>query len=122
MLATQCSLPRTVFQQSLARSVDVAASLLPFPKSPRVFRDRVTSVRILPFFSSSQMAGGGPTSQGSKYTHNDAAFVEYNTRLQSGNLPTFTTAASKLTEWLGSDKAYYPNARVPVRLRSWPLL
>lgn len=58
----------------------------------------------------------GLNPQGSRYTHNDAAFVEYNTRLQSSNLPTFTSAASKLTEWLGSEKAYYPNARVPVRL------
>ena len=62
------------------------------------------------------MAGGGPNPQGSRYTHNDAAFVEYNTRLQSNNLPTFASAASKFTEWLSSDKAYYPNARVPVRL------
>ena len=60
------------------------------------------------------MAGGGPNPQGSRYTHNDAAFVEYNTRLQSNNLPTFATAASKFMEWLSSDKAYYPNARVPV--------
>lgn len=62
------------------------------------------------------MAGDGLNPQGCRYTHNDNAFVEYNTRLQSNNLPTFTTAASKFTEWLGSDKAYYPNARVPVRL------
>jgi len=62
------------------------------------------------------MAGGGPNPQVSRYTHNDAGFVEYNTRLQSNNLPTFASAASKFTEWLGSDKAYYPNARVPVCL------
>jgi len=69
------------------------------------------------------MAGGGSNPQGDKYTHNDAAFVEYNARLQSNNLPTFTTAASKFTEWLGSDKAYYTNARAPVRIPSTsPLL
>lgn len=62
------------------------------------------------------MTGGDTSSQGSRYTHNDAAFVEYNTRLQSSNLSTFTTAAGKFTEWLASDKAYYPGARVPVRL------
>jgi len=62
------------------------------------------------------MAAGGANPQSNRYTHNDTAFVEYNTRLQSNNLPTFTTAASKFTEWLGSDKAYYPNARGPVRL------
>lgn len=67
------------------------------------------------------MAGGDPSSQSNRYTHNDAAFVEYNTRLQSNNLTTFTTAASRFTEWLGSDKAYYPNARVPVRLSPQPL-
>lgn len=66
------------------------------------------------------MAGGGPNPQGNRYTHNDVAFVEYNTRLQSNNLPTFTTAASKFTEWLGSDKAYYPNARGPVRISLRP--
>lgn len=69
---------------------------------------------------SSSMAGGSPDPQGNKYTHNDAAFAEYNTRLQSSNLPTFTSAVSKLTEWLGSDKAYYSNARAPVRLPSRP--
>lgn len=62
------------------------------------------------------MAGDDPSSQGCRYTHNDAAFVEYNTRIQSNNLATFTIAVSKFTEWLGSDKAYYPNARAPVRL------
>jgi len=62
------------------------------------------------------MAGGDPDPQGSRYTHNDAAFVEYSTRLQSNNLPTFTTVASKFAEWLGSDKVYYPNAGVPARL------
>lgn len=62
------------------------------------------------------MASGGPNPQNNRYTHNDTAFVEYNTRLQSNNLPTFTTAATKFTEWLGSDKAYYPNARGPVRI------
>jgi len=74
------------------------------------------------------MAADCPNPQGSRYTHNDTAFVEYNTRLQSNNLPTFAGAASKFTEWLGSDKAYYPNARVPVRLpprtpppRAYPL-
>ena len=76
--------------------------------------------KIVPFFQpvteSASMAGGSSNPQGSRYTHNDGAFVEYNTRLQSNNLPTFTTAASRFTEWLGSDKAYYPNARVPVRL------
>ena len=67
------------------------------------------------------MAGGDLSAQGNRYTHNDAAFAEYNTRLQSNNLSTFTSAASKFTEWLGSDKAYYPNARVSVRLSSRPL-
>ena len=63
------------------------------------------------------MTGGDPDPQGgSRYTHNDAAFVEYSTRLQSNNLPTFTNAASKFAEWLGSGKAYYPNARFPVGL------
>lgn len=61
------------------------------------------------------MPGGDTSSQSNRYTHNDAAFVEYNTRLQSNNLTTFSTAAAKFTEWLGSDKAYYPNARAPVR-------
>ena len=68
------------------------------------------------------MTGGGLNSQVSRYTHNDSAFSEYNSRLQSSNLQTFTTAASKFTEWLGSDRAYYPNARVPVRLPFCPLL
>ena len=66
------------------------------------------------------MASGEPNPQGSRYTHNDTAFAEYNTRLQSTNLPTFATAISKFTEWLGSDKAYYPNARVPVRYTPRP--
>lgn len=63
------------------------------------------------------MTGSDSSSQSSRYTHNDAAFVEYNTRFQSSNLSTFVVAASKFTEWLGSDKAYYPNARIPVRPR-----
>lgn len=64
------------------------------------------------------MAGGVPQSnpQGSRYTHNDSAFLEYENRLRSINLPTFVTATTRFTEWLGSDKAYYPNARAPVRL------
>ena len=66
------------------------------------------------------MAGGGSSPQTNRYTHNDTAFVEYNTRLQSNNLSTFTTAASKFTEWLGSDKAYYHNARGPVRILPRP--
>jgi hypothetical protein len=74
------------------------------------------SLQLVP--ESTSMAGGGPNPPGNRYTHNNAAFAEYNTRLQSSNLPTFTGAASKFTEWLGSDKAYYPNARVPVRLPS----
>lgn len=87
-------------------------------------RGCVTDGQILPSLQlapeSASMAGGGPDHQGNNYTHNDAAFVEYNTRLQSSNLPTFTSATSKFTEWLGSDKAYYPNARVPVRQPSRP--
>ena len=68
------------------------------------------------------MARGSPGSQGgSHYSHNDAAFMEYKNRLQSSNLPTFTTAATKFTEWLGSDKAYYPSARTPVHLLFCPL-
>ena len=68
------------------------------------------------------MAGSEPNPQSNRYTHNDVAFVEYNTRLQSNNLPTFTNAASKFTEWLGSDKAYYPNARGPVCMPPRPSL
>ena len=62
------------------------------------------------------MTGGGPNSQASRYTHNDTAFAEYNSRLQSSDLRTFTSAASKFTEWVASDKASYPTARVPALL------
>jgi len=109
-----------------AASVAASDSTFPLPGSPLHHGSCscLTNGQILP---SSQlipetvsMAGSGPNPQGNKYTHNDAAFAEYNTRLQSSNLPTFTSAVSKFTEWLGSDKAYYSNARASVRLPSWP--
>lgn len=87
-------------------------------KSERVFQKQAVDMQTAVIEVPNLMAGGGPTSRRNRYTSNDAAFVEYNTRLQSTNLQTFTSAASKLAEWLGSDKAYYPNARVLVRLHS----
>ena len=66
------------------------------------------------------MAGGSPDPQGNNYAHNDTAFGQYNARLQSNDLPTFASTASKFAEWLGSDKAYYPNVRIAVWLPSRP--
>lgn len=94
--------------------------LSPYPLLCQIPRGRVTGGQIVSFpqlvLESTSMVGGGSNPQGSRYTHNDAAFVEYNTRLQSNNLPTFSSAASKFTEWLSSDKAYYPSARASVSL------